>query len=70
MESNEQPELARKMGTDSLIESRMTAQGGGRLGDRGTKQKVKRTHGHGQQCGDCWGERSIRGQSGKKCNEE
>ena len=27
--------------------------GGGRGG--GTEQKGKRTHGHGQQCGDCWG---------------
>ena len=24
------------------------------------KGKGKRTHGHGQQCGDCWGEGSIR----------
>ena len=22
----------------------------------GIEQKGKRTHGHGQQCGDCWGE--------------
>ena len=33
---------------------------GGRLGGGGTEQKGKRTHGHGQQCGDCWGEGSIR----------
>ena len=26
---------------------------GGRGGD--TEQKGKRTHGHGQQCGGCWG---------------
>ena len=32
----------------------MTASGGGRLRDGGIKQKRKRTHGHGQQCGDCW----------------
>ena len=34
----------------------MTASGGGMLGDGGIEQKVKRTHGHGQECGDCWGE--------------
>ena len=28
----------------------------GKLGGRGIEQKGKRTHGHGQQCGDCWGE--------------
>ena len=28
---------------------------GGRLADRGIEQKRKGTHGHGQQCGDCWG---------------
>ena len=31
--------------------------GGGQRG--GIEQKGKRTHGHGQQCGDCWGEGSI-----------
>ena len=25
------------------------------------EQKRKRTHGHGQQCGDCWGEEDIKG---------
>ena len=51
MESNEQTELTRKMGTDSEMESRVTAQGvlGG---DGGMEQKGKKTHGHGQQCGD------------------
>ena len=33
---------------------------GGRLGDGRIDQKRKRTHGQGQQCGDCWGE-DIRG---------
>ena len=28
---------------------------GGRLGDREIEQKGKRTHGHGQQWGDCGG---------------
>ena len=28
------------------------------------EQKGKRTHGHGQQCGDCWGEEGIRGLNG------
>ena len=32
----------------------MTAGGGWRLGGRGTEQKGKRTHGHGQHCGDFW----------------
>ena len=27
----------------------------GELGVEGTEQKVKRPHGHGQQCGDFWG---------------
>ena len=31
----------------------------GSLGVGGIEQKGKRTHGHGQQCGDCWGEGSI-----------
>ena len=39
----------------------MTA-GQGRLGDGGIEQNGKRTHGHGQQCGDCWGEGYIKGQ--------
>ena len=42
------------MGTDPQMESRMTA-GVGRLECGGIEQKGKRTHGHGQQCGDCWG---------------
>ena len=25
------------------------------LGDGGIEQKGKRTHGHGQECADCWG---------------
>ena len=55
MESNEQTELTRKMGTDSQMESEMTA-GGSSLGDGGTEQKGKRIHGTGQQRGDCWRE--------------
>ena len=39
----------------------MTASGGGGLSGGRTEQKGKRTHGHGQQCGDCWGERGIGG---------
>ena len=27
----------------------------------GTEQKGKRTHGHGQQCGDYWGGRQYKG---------
>ena len=51
----EQIEQRRKIRTDSQIESRMIA--GGRWGRGGggqIEEKGKRTHGHGQQCGDCW----------------
>ena len=34
----------------------MTAGERGRLGGGGIEQKRKRTHGHGQQCGERWGE--------------
>ena len=46
----------------------MTASGGRRLGGRRMAQEGKRTHGHGQQCGDCWEEEGIRGlnDNGKK----
>ena len=58
MEPNEQTELTRKMGTDSQIESRTPATGRWKLGGGGIEQTGKTgkgTHGHGQQCGDCWG---------------
>ena len=38
--------------------------GKGRLVDGMIEQRGKRTYGHGQQCGDCWGEEIIRGLSG------
>ena len=38
------------------MEIRMTAKGWGRLVCGRIEQKRKRTHGHGQRCGDCWGE--------------
>ena len=39
----------------------MTAKGGKRrLDGEGVAQKGKRTHGHGQRCGDYWGEGGIR----------
>ena len=41
--------------TDSQRESRMTAIRGEWAGDGGIEQKGKRTHGHAQQCDDCWG---------------
>ena len=41
----------------------MTAKGRGR-----TQQKGKRTRGHGQQCGDCFGEEGIRGLNGNGKN--
>ena len=34
----------------------MTASGAERLGGGGIEQKGKRTHGHGQQYGDCGGD--------------
>ena len=37
---------------------------GRKLVGGGIEQKGKRTHGHGQQCGDCWGEQGIRGLNG------
>ena len=37
---------------------------GRKLGGKETEQKGLRTQGHGQQCGDCWGERGIRGLNG------
>ena len=54
------------MGTDSERESRMTAGCGGQVVGEGIDQKGKRTRGHGQLCGDCWGKGSIRGQNGNK----
>ena len=42
--------------------------GGGQLGSGGIEQKRKRTHGHVQQYGDCWGERFVRGLNGNGKN--
>ena len=42
--------------------------GWGGLGGRGIEQKGKRTHGHGQQCGDCREEEGIRGLNGNGKN--
>ena len=68
MESNEQTERTRRTGTDPSMESRMTAQWVDRLGVEGLSKKGKRTQGHGQQCGDCWGEDGIRGLNGNGKN--
>ena len=44
------------------MESWMTASGGGgRLRGGGIEQKGKKTHGHGQQCGDCGGQWGYKG---------
>ena len=40
----------------------------GRLVGGGIEQRRKRTHGHGQQCGDCWGQGGIRGLNGNGKN--
>ena len=47
------------------MKHRLTALGGG-VGGRRIEQKRKRTHGHGQQCGDCevWGRRVGGGEEG------
>ena len=47
------------------MERRMTASGGGGLGWKGWGKR-KRTHGHGPQCGDCWGEGETRGLKGNE----
>ena len=46
----------------------MTVKRGVKLGGAGIEQKGKRTHGHGQQCGDCWGQGGIRGLNGNGKN--
>ena len=43
------------MGTDADGEQDDSVCGGG-LGCGGIEQKGERTHGHGQQCDDCWGQ--------------
>ena len=42
--------------------------GDDRLEGGGIKQEGKRTHRHGQQCGDFWGDESIRGLKGNGKN--
>ena len=68
MESNEQTELTHKTETDLQMESRLTASVGGEAGDGRTEQKAKTSHGHGQQCGNCWGEGHIRGLTSNRKN--
>ena len=50
----------------------MTVGTRGSLVGGGTEQKGKRTYGHGQQCGDCWGKGDIKGLNGNgnKYNKE
>ena len=54
------------------MESRIQLMVAGRLEGRGSEQRGKRTHGHGQQHGDCWGVRGKRGlnDNGKKYNTD
>ena len=47
----------------------MTASVERRLGDGGIEQKGKRTHGHGQQCGDYSGKGEYRGLNGNGDNK-
>ena len=46
----------------------MTGSGGRRLGSGEIEQKGKKTHGHGQQCGDCRGQGCVRGLNGNGKN--
>ena len=39
---------------------------GGKSEGGGIEQKEKRIYGHGQQCGDCWEEKCIRGLNGNR----
>ena len=69
MESNKETELTRKR--DRLVDGeQMTDHGGGgvRLGGGGMEEKGERTHGHGQQCGDCWEMGNIWGLNGNGTN--
>ena len=38
----------------------------GKVGYGGIEEKGKRTHGHRQQCDDCWEEGGIRGRNGNR----
>ena len=60
MEYNEQT-TTRKTGTDSYIDSRLTASWGGKVRGGGIEQKGKRTQVQGQRCGDEGGEGNVRG---------
>ena len=60
MESNEQTELTKKQGQTHRWKQDDSWKGG-RWEHGGIEQKGKRTHGHGQQCGECWGKAGIRG---------
>ena len=68
VESNEQTELTSNIETDSQMESRLTASGGVLVKGWRDWEKGKRTHGHGQQCGDCRGEGSIEDLNGNGKN--
>ena len=58
MECNEQTELTSKI--DRLIDREQDDSYCG-VGGQGVEESRKRTHGHGQQCGDCGWEGVIRG---------
>ena len=66
MESNEHTELTSKTEMDSQRADDI--QWWGKLGSGGIGQKGKRTHGHGQQCRDCWWQGGIRGVNGNRKN--
>ena len=55
---------------DRLIDGEQDDSCGGKLGGVGIEQKGKRTHVHGQQCGDCWGKGGVRGLNGIKYNTD
>ena len=51
---------------DNFIDGKQMTVSGGVVGG-GIKQQAK-GHGHGQWCGDCWGEWGIRGLNGNEKN--
>ena len=69
---SEQTQLTNKTETDSQMRADDSQWWGVELEHRGIEQKGKRTHGHGQQSGEYWGEEGKRGLSGngKKYNKD
>ena len=58
MESNEQTELTRKNRDNCVDREQADSSGAGELGSGRIEKIRKRTHEHGQQCGDCGEDKS------------